>query len=399
MSLNTTPNTYSFNVGAANLRSPLLNANIIYTAIFNMIISQTIHTSNIKGTYGSLAERFKVDGTMYGDSKLFYATNVLKSRPWSGDSEASNLLALHRAPSPKCQVIQINQARVIELTVDNYLTKQGWSTPDSFSTFNNTMIAWMADTKRVYESRLINTFVGNTISNAARATINVDLTTAAGSASSEEESRRLQAQEIAYDVANLLVDLKDTTEDFNDYGFLRSYDEDDFYYVFNSKYVNQITKLDLPTIFHKDGLVDKMGNDVLPARYFGRAVTASDKGSGKIINGSDEYDATKGTIRSLVEKDYTVSATTYHCFPGDKLVTGATIKSSAGNFTEGEVYIEDDTIIAKVIHKEAVPFMGAFETNTSFFNALSLTDNRYLIWMYSEPVYLYDLPFLTIKKV
>ena len=398
MALNTTPNTYSFNVGAGNLRSPLLNANIVYTAIFNMIISQTVHTGNIKGTYGSLAERFKVDGTMYGDSKLYYATNVLSSRPWTGDAEAANLLALHRAPSPKCQVIQINQARVIELTVDDYLTKQAWSIPDAFSTFNNTMIAWMADTKRVYESRLINTFVGNTVSQAARATINVDLTTAAGSASTEEESRRLQAQEIAYDVANLLVDLKDTTEDFNDYGFLRSYNEDDFYYVFNSKYVNQITKLDTPSLFHKDGLVDKMGKDILPARYFGRAVASGDKGSGKMIGSDGTYDNTKGTIRSLVEKDFKISTTDYHVFPGDKIPNGATIKSQ-GNFEEAEVYVEDDTVIAKIIHKEAVPFMGAFETNTSFFNALSLTDNRYLIWMYSEPVYLYDLPFLTVKKV
>lgn len=397
MALNTTPNTFPYNVG--NARSPLLNANEIYQFVFNMIISQTVHTGNIKGTYGSLAERFKVDGTMFGDTKLFYATNVLKSRPWTGDAEASNLLALKRAPSPKVQAIQINQARIIELTVDNYLTKRAWSTPDAFSTFNGAMIAWMADTKRVYESRLINTFVGNTVSKAARATISIDLTTVAGSASTEEESRRLQAQEIAKDVADLLVDLKDTTEDFNDYGFLRSYNEDDFYYVFNSKYVNQITKLDLPTIFHKDGLVDKMGNDILPARYFGRAVTASDKGSGKIINASDEYDNTKGTIRSLVEKEWTVSSTTYHVFPGDVLPNGTTIVASTGSFDPAEVYIEDNTVIAKIIHKESVPFMGAFETNTSFFNPISLTDTKYLIWMYSEPVYLYDLPFLTLKKI
>lgn len=417
MALNTTPNSFPFNVGATGLRSPLLNPNEIYQFVFNMIISQTVHTGNIKGTYGSLAERFKVDGTMYGDTKLFYATNVLSSRPWTGDAEASNLLALKRAPSPKVQAIQINQARIIELTVDNYLTKRAWSTPDAFSTFNGAMIAWMADTKRVYESRLINTFVGNTVSNATRATISIDLTTAAGSASTEEESRRLQAQEIAKDIADLLVDLKDTTEDFNDYKFLRSYTEDDFYYVFNSKYVNQITKLDLPTIFHKDGLVDKMGNDILPTRYFGRAVTASDKGSGKLIDGSGYIDPTKGTIRSLIESTFTINSHEYHVFPGDDIyatvlaigneaasgqgttdAAAITVKSS-GTFEEAEVYIEDNTVIAKIIHKEAVPFMGAFETNTSFFNPISLTDTKYLIWMYSEPEYLKDLPFLTLKKI
>lgn len=390
------PVTGNFNVG--NARNPLLNANEIFSAIFNMIISQKVFSDNIKGTYGDLASRFKIDGTLYGDTKLFYATDALKSTPWGADNEAANLLALNRPDDPKCQYVQIDQFRKIWVTIDNYLTKRAWSTEGAFSQFNSVTIGWMADTKRVYESRLINTFIGTNVSAAARGTINIDITTARGSASSEEEANRLEASAIANDMANLIVDLKDTTRDFNDYGFLRSYTPNDLTFVWNAKWVNKIKKIDLPTMFHKDGLIEKMDENILPARYFGHLVGASDKGSDKVIGSDGTYDNTKGTLRSLVEKDYTVSETTYHVFPGDALVNGATVKAS-GNFEEAEVYVEDDTVICKVMQNDAVPFMSAFSVNTSFYNPRSLTENHYLIWGYSQPCYLYNRPFLTIKKV
>ena len=140
-----------------------------------------------------------------------------------------------------------------------------------------------------------------------------------------------------------------------------------------------------------------MDEYILPAKYFGRAVAASDKGSGKVINGSNEYDPTKGTIRSKVEKTVTVSGTDYHLFPGDELPSGATVGTSQ-QFTDVEVYIVDSTIMCKAIHKDAVPFMSAFTTNTVWWNPRALNENHYLIWGYSEPCYLYNYPFLTIKK-
>lgn len=393
MALNSNVVTGPFNVGAVGLRSPLLNANEIFATIFNMIISQQTYSNNIKGTYGDLAQRFKVDGTMYGDTKLYYATDCLKSRKWTGDAEASNLLALHRPDDPKVQYVQIDQARIIELTIDNYLTKRAWSTSGAFSQFNAVMIGWMGDTKRVYESRLINTFVGSTVSKAAKNVITIDLTTATTGLSGEEKNR-VEAQTIATEIADLLVDLKDTTRDYNDYGFLRSYNEDDFYYIFNSKVANKITKLDLPTIFHNDNLVDKLGKDALPSRYFGRALTEDDFGSGKVIGTDGAYDSTKGTLRANDEFDYN----NVHYFPGDALATSGTYVGVVGGLEVSQVYLEINDVICKIVHKSGVPFMGAFETNTSFYNPVSLTENKYLIWMYSQPCYLYNYPFLTVKK-
>ena len=381
--------------------SGTLNANSVFSAIYNMIISQYTFSDNIKGTYGDLALKFKTDGTLYGDTKLFYATDCLESTAWTGDSEAANLLALNRPASPAVQYVTIDQYRKIWITVDNYLTKQAWSDEGAFSQFTSVIIGWMADTKRVYESRLINTFIGTTVSAATKATINVNLDSASSGdplyGLNGEEYNRVEASLIAQDIANLIVDLKDTTRDYNDYKYLRSYAADDLLFVWNSAWVNKIKKLDLPTMFHKDGLMDKMDEYILPARYFGHLVGASDKGSGKVIDGSGVYDNTKGTLRSLVEKTYTVSSVEYHVFPGDELQNGATVKAS-GNFEESEVYVVDSSIICKAVHRDAVPFMSAFTTNTSFFNPRSLTENKYLIWGYSKPCYLYNRPFLTIKK-
>ena len=390
--------TGPFNVGAVGLRNPLLNANEIFATIFNMIISQQVFSDNIKGVYGDLASRFKVDGTLYGDTKLFYATDALSSQPWTNYNEASNLLAVKKPADPKVQYVQIDQFRMIWLTLDNYLTKRAWSTEGAFSQFHAVMTGWMGETKRIYEATLINSYVGNTVSNATRNTINIDVTTAVGNATGEE-ANRLEAGAIAQNIADLLIDLKDISRDFNDYKYLRSYTGDDLLFVWNSKYVNKIKKLDLPTIFHKDGLIDKFEDNVLPARYFGRAVDVStDKGSGKIIKSDDTYDNTKGTIRSLVEQEGTVGGNAYHVFPGDEIPNGATVKAS-GDFEVANVYIETSDVICKIIYKNAVPFMSAFETETSFFNPRALVESKYLIWGYSNPCYLYNYPFLTVKKI
>ena len=151
----------------------------------------------------------------------------------------------------------------------------------------------------------------------------------------------------------------------------------------------------LSLIFHKDGLVDKLNDNVLPAKYFGRALVESDFGSGKVIGTDGAYDSTKGTIRAAKEFTYNNK----HYFPGDALATSGTYIGVVGGLEASSVYLETDDVICKIIHKSAVPFMSAFETETSFFNPRSLTENKYLIWGYSEPCTLYNYPFLTVKKI
>lgn len=361
-----------------------LKSNEIFSALYNMIISQQVFADNI-GKHQTLVDKARVDGGLYGDTKLYYATDVLKSTAWGNDAEAANLLALHRPAAPECQAISLDVFRQISLTVDNYLSKRAWATEGAFSEFNSVMLGWMGETKKIYDGTLYNVFIGTSASAKAKQNRTITL------------SGTEDGQAIAEGLANLLVEMGDYSRDFNDYEMLRSYANESIKVVWNSKFVNKIKKIDLPTIFHKDGLVDKLDEDVMPSRYFGRDVASGDKGEGKVIGADGAYDPTKGTVRVRKEMDVTISGTAYHYFPGDEIKSGATVGTNK-NFAEADVYVEDADVICKVLVK-LPPYMSAFEVGTSFFNPKSLTENHYLTFGHNTLEYLKNYPFITVKKV
>lgn len=378
----------------ATIKNPFngqLNSNSIFSAIFNMIISQQVFANNIKGTYSELVDKARVDGTLFGDTKLYYATDVLKSRPWLGDAEASNLLNVNRPDAPKCQAITLDTFRQIDITIDNYLSKQAFSDEGTFSSFNSVILGWIRETKKVYDTTTYNVFIGTTESPVQGAK-SIDITTAT-SGLTGLEAKRVTALTYAREMADILDDMKDITRNYNDYGFLRSYNEDDLEIVIRKDVANEITKLDLPTVYHKDGVDISERCIKIPGRYFGRPVTASDKGSGKVIGADGAYDSTKGTLRAAKEFDYNSK----HYFPGDALPTGTLVGVESG-LEDSDVYLEDENKIAVIMHKGSVPYMSAFEVATSFFNPRSLTENHYLTFGHNTLDYLRNYPFLVIKK-
>ena len=370
---------------------PTLNQNKIFATLYNQIISIDTFADNIKGTNSQLVDKARVDGGLYGDTKVYLATDVLKSAPWGNDAEATNLLALHRPPAPKTQTITLDEFRQICLTVDNYLTKQAFATEGAFSQFNSAIQGWIRDTKKVYDSTTYNVYIGNIASSTGKQTQSIGLATATSGLTGEEKNR-VEAQTIAQFLADSFVEMEDVSRDYNDNQFLRSVSEDEIKVIWNSKYLNKITKLDLPTIFHNDGLVAKLTDYKLPSRYFGRPVTESDIGSGKIIKANGEYDSTKGTLRVVRELDYN----DVHYFAGDALATSGTYVAVVGGLEAKDVYIEDDSIVCKIVTK-LPPYMSAFEVGTSFFNPKSLTENHYLTFGHNTLAYLKNYPLVTIK--
>lgn len=357
-----------------------LNSNEIFSAIFNMIISQQVFADNIAGTYGSLMEKSRVDGSLYGDTKLYYATDALRSRAWTNDSEATNLLAVNRPAAPNCQAIELDVFRQIDITVDDYLSKRAWSTEGAFSDFNGVILAWIRDTKRIYDATTFNAYIGTTVSSKGTENIDIDIAPAGSvaTAADEEAGNRFAAMAIAQGLADLFVNLKDVSRDYNDLGYIRSYNEDDLVVVWNAKYVNMIKYVDLPTIFHKEGLVKKFEEEVLPAKYFGTVNTAATTVSSSNV----------GKIFSLVEQ----VIGTNHYFAGEAVKSGDTAPA-------GTSYTINADVICKVIHRRSVPFMSAFEVGTSFFNPRSLTTNHYLTWGHNTLTYLEDKPFITISVI
>ena len=353
-----------------------LKSNEIFAGLYNMIISQQVFTDNFKHNVSDLVDMAKVDGTLYGDTKLYYAVDVLHSKEWGADAEANNLLKLYRPGDPECQAITLDTFRQISLTVDDYLSKRAWGTEGAFSSFNSVMLGMIRETKKIYDATTYNVFIGTTKSAKATENIEIDVTTAVGDAKGEAAAR-IEGQVIAEAIAKLMSRLKDYSRDYNDYGNLRSYSIDDLVFVFNEDLVAKIEKRYLPTIYH-DQIVDQMGKNSLPAWYFGTVNTTTKTGG--------------GTARSTIEQTVSKSGSPdVDLFAGDIIPTGYSVEA-------GKSYNVSDKILCKIYHKgpNSVPYMSAFEVGTSFFNPKSLTENHYLTWGHNTLEYLKNYPFITI---
>lgn len=402
-----------------------LRSNEIFTAVYNMIISQQVFADNI-GKHQRLVDEARVDGGLYGDQKLYYATDALASAPWGNDAEATNLLAIHRPKAPKTQTIVLDTFRQIALTVDNYLSKRAWADEGSFSSFNSVMLGWIGETKKIYDGTTYNTYIGTTKSTVGNQSFNCVLPT---TFTAEE-----RAKKIGQTIADLLVAMGDYSRDYNDYGFLRSYNDSDVKVIWNAKYVNEVRKFDTPAIFHRDGLVDKFDKYVIPSKYFGDSIadvtsstyadaTVTTSKPVKVVSTTYTYEPISGNTVILHCKEecdlavYDTTASKYiltHFFAGDKLPDKVAIKGTFtvykkdynGNLDAGtstainvkdKFYKLNDKIICKVFTK-LPPYMSAFEVGTSFFNAKSLSENHYLTWGRNTIEYLLNYPIITITE-
>lgn len=362
-----------------------LNPNEVFGSIYNMIINQYVKSPELADNYG-FVETFRTEGSMYGDTILLYDQDVLSTRDWLGDGEALNLLAIERPADPECQAITLDRFRICKTSLDNYLTKRAWSDKTAFTTFNGIVLDMVAKTKKLYEITLINAFVGTVEGDSEKSTLEIPLSDITETG---EEKNRLEAQTIAQYLADLLVDMKDFSRDYNTYRFMRAYNEEDLMVIWNSKYVNKITKLDTPTIFHDSGLVNKFAQHVLPARYFGEIIDGTSLPSGLVL-GSDDLITINNfpdnkVIRATEEGDFTSG----HLFAGEALAVG-------DKFAPGKAYFEDGDIICKVITKDSIKYMAGFETATEFHNPQCLVTSHMLIWGFSNPTRVLGQPCVTV---
>lgn len=380
-----------------------LNSNEIFASLFNMIISQEVFANNINDTYATLADRMRVDGSLYGDQKLYYSTDILHSYEWGGDAEAPNLLELNRPKAPGVQSIVLDKFRQIRLTTDDYLSKRAWSTEYAFSQFTSVMLGWIRETKKVYDSRLMNSFIGTNETNIGKQRIEVTMPTSdTADATNEEALNRLRAQTLSTTLADIMTNILDTTTDYNDYEYVRSYSPRNLIVVWNAKLRNKVTNMDLPTIFHDNKLFKDLQEMSLPSRYFGDLVTSSNI-TGLVYDATDNptgiFDLAGGkytlragvtTLRSMIETDYGE----VHVFPADIIPAGTVFDGVPNN-----VYVENGNIYFKIIHERSVPFMSAFEAMTNFWNPRALTDTKYLTWGYNTLEHLKQFPFITVVGV
>lgn len=364
-----------------------LNVNEIFTAIYNMIIGQMVYTDNISSTFSNFVDEARTEGSMFGDTYLYYATDALKTFQFDPDTaDQCNVLSLDRPKDPSVQAITMSVFRQVRVTIDNYFTKRAFSTEGVFADFNGTMLTWLQDTKRIYDSTTYNVFLGTDTTTVGAQNQEIDLTdiTPPATTIDEEGRNRLQAQTIAQAIANVLIQLRDplTGKSYNDYGYYRSYSIDDIIIVWSSEWVNKIKKLDLPSIFHSESVMDKFDeSNILPSHYFGTINTTEGTAP-----------ANNATVRSITEADYKVSTVTSHVFAGELVPSGAT-------YGANETYTVNPDIVCKIIHKKSVPYMSGFEVATEFINAKNLSENHYLTFGRNELEHLKNYPMITVTAI
>lgn len=371
-----------------------LRPNEVFRTIFNMIISQYVFSDNIETqAYRSLVNRFREEGSLFGDTKLYYATDILRTKPFVLDSvNQLNLLAIDRPKDPECQAIVLDVFRFIEVTLDEYFSKRAFSSASTFADYNGQMLNWLRETKEVYDETTFNTYVGTVKSEGDTQQQTVTLSAYAAddqndTATIEESKRRLIAEVIGQKLQDIFVDMRDVSRKWNDYGYTRKYDPSNFEVIWNADWVNFIKGTSLPTIFHKDGLFEIKEENILPAHYFGTVNSSS---------GTVAAADTNFALEETFVEDATTSTDNGDYWAGQALPVGHAFAASS-TYTKTPGVMSNGSVICKLVHKGAIPYMSGYQTQKEFINPKNLSTNHYLHFAHNTLQYLYNYPLVTLK--
>lgn len=365
-----------------------LNVNAVYAALYNAY--------RIMGTLGDQLEglndragEFKIDGGQYYDQLKWTFSDVLPSREF--DPDDANVLAPEAKAPLKEQKMVVDKVRTIGLYMPtSFLTKQAWMSSSYFDEFQGVVESQIGKTRKLYDQRIIDVYLGTTETAIGNQTITIELPTN----EDPEKEARLRAQLMARTVARTKGKIKDSTRDYNDLGIMTSYSSDKLKIYWNAEFYDEILYTDLPTIYHKDNLLAE--GETLEPRYFGHINATSGKAG-----------ARNTTIRSLLEGDFATSGgnTTFYAKPSlipagatnaTHVLIGDLIPNNA-SYEANTTYTVDPKIICKIVTKDAIKYLSAVETQQEFFNPKNMSRNHYLHFMYGGPDRLGDRPLVTIK--
>lgn len=353
-----------------------LTRNQVKSWMYNQIISIMTFIDNVGTDFDELVNKFRVDGSKYGDKKQYISLELPKVSDFVMDSEeALNVLKTHRTQG-KLEEITLDTFKRVALTSDSYITPLAFGNEGAFAQYNSALLATMREAKKVYDSLTFDVALGCAKSSIGDQTRTITFTTVSGDT---EATNRLHAQAIAKELADIQVALKYPSTKYNDFGYLRSYNLSDFVIVFNSDELNKIVYMDKPTIYN-DGFFSELGKYSMPPEFFGTIKT-----TGGTVGASDNLYAYK-------QKEYTISGQAVEVRPGEKLPVGAAYEA-------GDAYTVDANVLFKVVHKDALPFMSALELGTQFVNAGNANStNSYLFWGHNTPERIKGVPLITVRS-
>lgn len=356
----------AFNGQLTNIAT--LTKSQLHSWLYAQIISIMTFTDNVGTSFDSLVNKFRVDGSRYGDQKQYISLELPNATDFVPDSEDDlNVLKVNRLQGT-IEAVKLDTFKKLFCTTDSYITPLAFGEDGAFSQFNSAMVSTLREAMRVYDGLTFSCIVGTT-----------EATTGAGQQQEIELDGDETPQEftlkVAKKIADIKEDLKYPSTEFNDLGYLRSYNPEDFVTVAVSEVATQMLWEALPVTYHKDGLADF--DYTLPARFFGDLKTS---------NGTSD-----GTVRTAIAMSYTSGGKVYNLNAGDLIPSGITYKAN-------EAYAPNEDIICKFVHKNALPYMSALEMGTEWVNPSNGNSVTHYLYFARGCNRITGVPVITLRK-
>ncbi|MBR5004005.1 MAG: hypothetical protein IKY14_00900 [Erysipelotrichaceae bacterium] len=375
---------------------PTLNANELNTSLFNQIISQELFARIDQG--GSLVDKARVDGSLLGDTKTYFAADAIHTRPFVQDSEDElNLLAVKRNKSVRTQAIKLDVFRIAETTTDDLMTKRAWSTEGAFADYNSLLNQMVPISKYLHECTTYDTFIG-TLCKGTKGKQNP---------SGLVLTKGKVGRQIANFVATVMKDMIHPSRSYNEYEHITKFSMKDIKIVWNTRWVDLIEKIDLPVTFNPD-FMDKFGEDQVHESYWGNKVSLADVSSNtpstthpvKKTGAVYTFEPVSGNtviLRPTEEVRIPCSdGETYaEFFAGEEIVNPEGKTLVLTDFGD-KLYVQDNDYICKLFIKYP-PLLGACNLSSEFYNPKNHSTNRYLVFGRNSLAAYEAYPCVTIK--
>ena len=400
----------------ANAFSNTLNVNEWDSALYNAYKIMGCK-DNLEDLDMGLVSAITEEGGKFQDKNQYSFINVVSTREW--DPTDTNVLAFEERPEVKQQEIVVKNKRQVAITKSFFLDKRAWGSPDAYAQYIGLVDSQVSKAKKVYDQKFVNVGVGTLESNVGSQQQTVKLYTVGetDTAKDIEAKNRMNAQLIAEKVTHIKNLLRDPNSDFNDLGFLDSFGDAKMTVLWNEEFLNSIHMLDLPTTYN-DKYFDFNGRQML-AKYLASGTSAAGTADGTTHRAYNEY---KIPVKANGEYVAAASAAKYVVVrPGDLLPKGTPIvakdtpESTAVFATSYKVwnktvnlnvtvyesvhaYQPNAKIICKILSLDALKFISSFQSDGTFMNYKSNTENIYSTFLFSDVEYLGGYPLVTLKS-
>lgn len=399
----------------ANAFSNTLNVNEWDSALYNAYKIMGCK-DNLEDLDMGLVSAITEEGGKFQDKNQYSFINVVSTREW--DPTDTNVLAFEERPEVKQQEIVVKNKRQVAITKSFFLDKRAWGSPDAYAQYIGLVDSQVSKAKKVYDQKFVNVGVGTLESNvgAQQQSVKLYAVAEADTAKDIEAKNRMNAQLIAEKVTHIKNLLRDPNSDFNDLGFLDSFGDAKMTVLWNEEFLNSIHMLDLPTTYN-DKYFDFNGRQML-AKYLASGTSAAGVADGTTHRAFNEY---KIPVKANGEYVAAASAAKYVVVrPGDLLPTGTpivakdTAESTATFATSYKIwnktvnlnvtvyesvhaYQPNSKIICKILSLDALKFISSFQSDGTFMNYKSNTENIYSTFLFSDVEYLGGYPLVTLK--